>query len=43
MTRQKWSVDLSDQLKREWNNWSSQLKTVRVPRSEQKEWVGYEL
>ena len=28
-----WNTEVSDQLKRDWLKWSSQLKTVRVPRS----------
>jgi len=28
-----WNTEVSDQLKRDWFKWSSQLKTVRVPRS----------
>ena len=28
-----WNTEVSDQVKREWNKWSNQLKTVRVPRS----------
>ena len=28
-----WNADVSDQLKRDWIKWSSQLKPVRIPRS----------
>ena len=28
-----WNADISDQLKRDWIKWSSQLKPVRIPRS----------
>ena len=28
-----WNADVSDQVKRDWIKWSSQLKPVRIPRS----------